>query len=76
MLEYAKYLPFGISIAASFIGVLHVPRDILPMDDGIVYSQEEIIKDAYERGGKIVDKELRAMVEDIFHLQNEFNSNF
>lgn len=34
---------------------------------------EEASKDAYEKGGERVDRELRSLVEDIYTLGTEFN---
>lgn len=68
--EYVLYLPFGLSIAASFINILHVP-----VEDSWSPEQNEAdeIDDAYNRGGEVVDRELRALVEDTYKFYQKFN---
>lgn len=66
--EYVRYLPFGLSIAGSFLYELHSP--IPPYDKGCD-TPDEITRDAFERGGKTVDTELRALIVDMFQLNEK-----
>lgn len=69
--EYATYLPFGLSVAASFLGVQHLPEsDFATLEQ---MSEEASTKDAMERGGEGVDRELRALVQEMYELHTHFN---
>lgn len=65
-------MPFGFAIAASFLCMLFEPLEELPFNGNEV-SIEDQIKDAYERGGERVDKELCALVYDIYTLSKKWN---
>lgn len=69
--EYALYLPFGLSIGASFLPVLHVP-DETPFVEYALRTVEADVADAWARGGDILDAELRAIVTDMFALYERF----
>ncbi|XP_055716490.1 uncharacterized protein LOC129810190 [Phlebotomus papatasi] len=71
--EYAKYLPFGYSIAASFIPMLHCPVAD-PLADMQEYSMDnenvdELLAKNLSIGGEIVNRELRSIICDIYNLQ-------
>lgn len=68
--EYAAYMPYGLSVAASFLPVLHVPHEF-DMDRTASRSLDEIATEGYERGGANVDAELRALVVDMYNLYHE-----
>ncbi|GAB0091542.1 juvenile hormone-inducible protein 26 [Sergentomyia squamirostris] len=70
--EYAKYLPFGYSIAASFMPILHCPVQD-PIAEMMQYTTEsenfnEMIEKALTIGGEIVNRELRSLILDIYRL--------
>ncbi|XP_055694888.1 uncharacterized protein LOC129796818 [Lutzomyia longipalpis] len=71
--EYAKYLPFGYSIAASFIPILHFPiaDPIAEMQDFTLDNEnfEELLAKNLNLGGETVNRELRALILDIYSLQ-------
>lgn len=71
--EYALHLPFGLSIAASFVMLLHVPVEDGWSPDDI--NEAEDIDDAYNRGGEVVDRELRALVVDTYNFYKKLNLN-
>ena len=71
--EYAVYLPFGLSIAASFLPILHVPQEC---EESFSAFDDTIYESAYVRGGENVDRELRALVQDIYDLHSGLNINF
>lgn len=73
MREYAKYLPFGLSVAGSFLAILHVPMAVDCFDE---ISEEDDIKMSFELGGETVDRELRALVQEIYELQQRFDIEF
>lgn len=70
--EYVRYLPYGLTIAGSFLYLIHEPIDNL-YDDHFKMSLDDVLKDAYSRGGKIIDFELCALVVDIFKLHQQLN---
>lgn len=72
--EYAVYLPFGLSIAGFFLAALHDPSD-MDMEVMMAWSEEEDIRDSFERGGESVDRELRALVLEIYELHQRFGLN-
>lgn len=67
--EYARYAPFGLSVAASFLDLLHEPGEPLPSDPMIEY----VVQKTLDRGGKVVDDELRSLVVDIYNLYTKLN---
>lgn len=64
-------MPFGISIAASFIPVLHAPSAFDMTGPRRTY--DELLADGFQRGGSNVDKELRALVADMYNLYQKLN---
>lgn len=67
--EYARYAPFGLSIAASFLDFLHDADEPLPLEVSI----EDIVRKALDGGGKVVDDELRSLVIDMYKLYTTLN---
>lgn len=68
-MEYAKYMPFGLSVAASFLDHLHEPREHSIWKPTV----EELVRNVFDRGGRAVDDELRALVIDIYNLYTKLN---
>lgn len=69
--EYVRYLPFGLTIAGSFLYSIHEPIDFYNGD--FKMSLDDTLKDAYSRGGNAIDFELCALVVDIFQLYQKLN---
>lgn len=69
LVEYARFMPFGLSIAGAFLCSLHDPR---PMNFELK-SEDVVLKEVFERGGESVDKELESLVVDIFRLYEKLN---
>ena len=66
--EYARYLPFGLSIAASFLQILH--------SDGPTEfnsSAKEVIRMIFDNGGDVVDAELSSIIIDMHRLYEKLN---
>lgn len=68
-MEYCRYLPYGLSVAASFLDFLHEP--CAPTPPGIAV--EEVVKKVFERGGQVIDDELRSLVVDMYDLHTKLN---
>lgn len=68
--EYALYLPFGLSVGASFLPILHVP-DSTPIAEHWKRSTEWVVADAWGRGGQQLDAELRSIVMEMYELYAE-----
>lgn len=66
MREFQRLLPFGYSIAATFIGFLHEPmtESIADMEDS-----DENCQALLRRGGDVVDRELAGLIYDICQLR-------
>ncbi|XP_059621002.1 uncharacterized protein LOC132264724 [Phlebotomus argentipes] len=78
--EYAKYLPFGYSVAASFIPILHCPLDD-PVANMLKFSPdneefEGFMAEMLALGGEIVNRELRGLIEDMYTLQQRTGVTF
>lgn len=67
--EYARYLPFGLSVASSFLQNLHTDDVEMANDQSI----EENIRSVLDKGGDVVDAELRSLVVDIYRFHEKFN---
>lgn len=68
--EYCRYMPFGLSVAASFLDFLHEPNDLVPAEQ---LNDEQIIQKVFDRGGQVIDDELRSLVVDIYNLYTKMN---
>lgn len=68
--EFTHYYIYGFLIASSFLMILHEPMEnIFQAEEWTV---EETIEDAMKRGGAALDKELVAMVYEIYKLHTQF----
>lgn len=67
--EYTRYLPFGLAIASSFLQTLHgtEPLDFNPV------RVEETIRQVFDKGGDVVNAELRSIIIDIYRLHDKLN---
>lgn len=70
MREYLRLLPFGYSVAASFISILHDPMEIEMSAD--ILETEQAFREMLDRGGEPVDRELAALVNDMYQLEMRF----
>lgn len=69
MKEYARYLPFGLHVAASFLQTLHSDGEPVFFELPL----EETLRQIFDKGGEAVDAEIRSLIVDIYHLHNKFN---
>lgn len=67
--EYAKYLLTGIVVAAFFLVDLHCPEEKTFFEQ----SDEELTRKTSTFGGKVVDDELAALVNDLYNFSVRFN---
>lgn len=68
--EYARYMPFGLAIATTFLRDLHDPLNTYV--DSLT-CLEEVIKNIFDRGGDVVNVELCALIVHIFKLYEQLN---
>lgn len=66
MREYALYMPYGLAIAGSFLPDILDPEQINFEEQN--QCSERAIDKAYNKGGEMVDKELRALITDMYKL--------
>lgn len=71
--EYARYLPFGLAVASTFLQDLHDP---FITDIRAHRTIEEVIRNIFDRGGDVVNDELCSLVVNIFNLHKQLNLNF
>ena len=72
--EYIRYLPYGLGVASAFLMTLYDPKKITTEELLLgVETVEETMLDLNTRGGEIVDKELAALVYDLY--QNSVKEN-
>lgn len=69
--EYVKYLPYAISVAASFLGDLFCPPTTKPLEEDM----DAVLKRAPTLGGKAVDDELIALAVETYQLFTKCNLN-
>lgn len=69
--EYAEYATFGLAIAASFLVLVHDP-DFGKFKVFGDISEEDDAKQFSETGGDTVNRELRALVKEMYELQKSF----
>lgn len=62
-------MPFGLSVAASFLDQLHEPS--APKSSEITV--EEVVRRVFERGGQVINNELRSLVTDMYNLYTTLN---
>lgn len=69
MKEYIRYLPFGYSIASSFVAMCLEPiGDVMDLD----LNSTDLANNMLTLGGEVVDRELRALVCDMYSLFTEY----
>lgn len=68
--EFTRCFIYGFLIAASFLMILHEPMENI--FEAEQWPIEEIIRDTMTRGGAKLDRELAAMVHDIYKLHQRF----
>lgn len=74
--EYARYMPYGLAVAGSFLQILMAPTDVVseePQTIGQITDEriEEIRIKSFTSGGEVVDMELRSLVVDMYQLYTE-----
>lgn len=62
-------MPYGLSIAASFLDFLHEPSEFFTSDITV----EEIVQRVFDRGGQVMNDELRSLVTDMYNLYTKLN---
>ena len=71
--EYARLLPYGYSIASSFLALIHEPdTELISKFTNNDIQMSELIEDFMKRGGYNVDKELAAIIYEMYTMQKEF----
>ncbi|XP_055640386.1 uncharacterized protein LOC129777856 [Toxorhynchites rutilus septentrionalis] len=69
--EFATYYTYGFKIASSFLMILYEPVDnVMAMESMTV---EETIADSMRRGGPALDRELVAMVYEMYKMHTRYN---
>ncbi|XP_053695550.1 uncharacterized protein LOC128743059 [Sabethes cyaneus] len=68
--EFAQYYLYGFNIASSFLGILYEPAESTFALESM--STEEIIEDTMKRGGPALDKELAAMVYELYREHQRY----
>lgn len=68
--EFARYYTFGFEIASSFLPILHEPMEHVFAN--VEMALEDTLADAMRRGGAALDKELAAMVYEMYRLHQRF----
>lgn len=68
--EFTHYYIYGFLIASSFLMILHEPMENTFEMEG--WTLEETINDCMKRGGAALDKELAAMVHEIYERHKRF----
>lgn len=69
LVEYCRCMPYGLSVAASFLNFLHDPSEPIPNDITV----EAVVKRVFEQGGQKLNDELCSLVVDIYNLYTELN---
>lgn len=68
--EFARYYTFGFQIATSFLPILHEPMEHVFAN--VEMDLADSLADAWRRGGAALDKELAAMVYEMYRLHQRF----
>ncbi|XP_033152830.1 uncharacterized protein LOC117136194 [Drosophila mauritiana] len=67
--EYVRFLPYSLSISASFLMSLVDPLDMSPEEMfALQVSDEEIIERTMNQGGEVVDREVAHQVKEMLEL--------
>uniref|UniRef100_A0AAG5CPZ4 CHK kinase-like domain-containing protein n=1 Tax=Anopheles atroparvus TaxID=41427 RepID=A0AAG5CPZ4_ANOAO len=67
--ELAEYYSYGFNIASSFLMILHEPMEISFTEN--LFTEEESIADAWKRGGEPLNRELAAMIYEMYQLHTK-----
>lgn len=67
--EYARYLPFGLGVATTFLAIMHCSGEPPIGDDSV----ECTIRRIFDHGGEKVNAEFCALVVDIYRLHEKCN---
>lgn len=68
LIEYARYLPYGLLVASSFLRVLH-SNDPIIVPLTLIAAVESI----FDCGGEAVDVELRSLIIEVYSLYEKLN---
>ncbi|XP_050069954.1 uncharacterized protein LOC126558059 [Anopheles maculipalpis] len=68
--ELAEYYSYGFNIASSFLMILHEPMEISFTEN--ILTEEESVADAWTRGGEPLNRELAAMVYEMYQLHQKY----
>ncbi|XP_058116217.1 uncharacterized protein LOC131288427 [Anopheles ziemanni] len=68
--ELAEYYSYGFNIATSFLMVLHEPMEMSFTEP--MLSEEEAMADAWVRGGEPLNRELAAMIYEMYQLHTKY----
>uniref|UniRef100_T1DPY3 Putative juvenile hormone-inducible protein n=2 Tax=Anopheles aquasalis TaxID=42839 RepID=T1DPY3_ANOAQ len=68
--ELAEYYSYGFNIASSFLMVLYEPMEISFTE--VLMTREEAEADAWQRGGEPLNRELAAMVYEMYQLHSRY----
>ncbi|XP_308058.5 uncharacterized protein LOC1269421 [Anopheles gambiae] len=68
--ELAEYYSYGFNIASAFLMILHEPMEISFTEN--IFTEEESVADAWKRGGEPLDRELAAMVYEMYRLHSQY----
>ncbi|XP_049285249.1 uncharacterized protein LOC125764729 [Anopheles funestus] len=68
--ELAEYYTYGFNIASSFLMILHEPMEISFTEN--IFTEEESVADAWSRGGEPLNRELAAMVYEMYQLHQKY----
>ncbi|XP_055377791.1 uncharacterized protein LOC129609708 [Condylostylus longicornis] len=73
--EYVRYLPYSLGIASSFLATLYEPHALESTEEFLnqAKNEEQIIKDTTTRGGETVDKELAALVYELYDFSQKLH---
>ncbi|KAH8396993.1 hypothetical protein KR215_007251 [Drosophila sulfurigaster] len=72
--EYIRFLPYSLSISATFLMLLVEPPDFTVEEMfNAVITQEETIQRTMQQGGEIVDREIAHQMKELFDLSRLHN---
>ncbi|EDW31882.1 GL10724 [Drosophila persimilis] len=72
--EYIRFLPYSVSITASFLFELVEPMGLSPAEMfNVQVSDEEVIERTMKKGGEVVDKEVAHQLKEMFELSRKYN---
>ncbi|EDW61399.1 uncharacterized protein Dvir_GJ20324 [Drosophila virilis] len=72
--EYIRFLPYSLSISASFLMMLVEPPTLTIAEMiALQKTEDEIIQEAMSQGGEIVDREIAHQMKEMFELSRLHN---